>query len=112
MVDDIIPHARRELKDKLRQAREHAMEHGRPCDSVLVEGSGADVADVVTRECARWDADLAVVGTHARRGLDRVLLGSVAENILRHCAVPVLMVRAQGMRQSAASGATAGAGRS
>jgi nucleotide-binding universal stress UspA family protein len=38
--------------------------------------------------------DLIVMGTHGRTGLTRVLAGSVAENVVRHSAVPVLTVRA------------------
>ena len=37
-------------------------------------------------------ASLVVMGTHARRGVDRLLLGSVAEKVIRHCRVPVLVV--------------------
>ncbi len=40
----------------------------------------------------RVRASLIVMGTHARRGLDRVLLGSVAEKVLRRATVPVLVV--------------------
>ncbi|MCC6528571.1 MAG: universal stress protein [Polyangiaceae bacterium] len=39
-------------------------------------------------------ADLIVVGTHARHGVERLLLGSIAEGILRDAPVPVLVVRA------------------
>ncbi|RJT02536.1 MULTISPECIES: universal stress protein [Halococcus] len=39
------------------------------------------------------DVDLVVMGTHGRTGLSHVLLGSVAENVLRHTTVPVLLVR-------------------
>jgi nucleotide-binding universal stress UspA family protein len=38
-------------------------------------------------------ADMIVMGTQGRSGLDRVLLGSVAEHAVRHSAVPVLTVR-------------------
>jgi nucleotide-binding universal stress UspA family protein len=44
-------------------------------------------------EARRWGADLIVVGTHGRRGLDRLLLGSVAEGISRTSPVSVLLVR-------------------
>ena len=39
------------------------------------------------------EADLVVLATHGRRGLDRALLGSVAEEVLRRCPVPVLTTR-------------------
>jgi len=40
-----------------------------------------------------WGADLVVLGTHGRRGIGRVLLGSGAEQVMRMSPVPVLMVR-------------------
>lgn len=43
-------------------------------------------------------ADLIVIGTHGRSGLSRLLLGSVAENVLRHADCPVLTVRPSGAR--------------
>jgi nucleotide-binding universal stress UspA family protein len=49
----------------------------------------------VILEIARDEAaDLIVMGTHARRGLDRLLLGSVAERVAHHADVPVLLLRA------------------
>lgn len=42
------------------------------------------------------DIDLVVMGTHGRDGLDRVLLGSVTERVVRNSSVPVLTVRADG----------------
>jgi len=39
-----------------------------------------------------WEADLIVLGTHARSGLQRILTGSVAEYVIRHSRVPVLVV--------------------
>ena len=40
-----------------------------------------------------WPADLIVIGSHRRRGIQRALLGSVAEAVLRHAPCPVLVVR-------------------
>ena len=42
-----------------------------------------------------WGADLIVLGTHGRRGLARVFMGSDAEQIARTAPVPVLLVRLQ-----------------
>src|SRR5688572_15393861 len=39
-------------------------------------------------------ADLVVMGTHGRRGFERLVLGSVAERMIRHCPVPLLTVSA------------------
>ena len=50
-------------------------------------------ADEVVRHAAQINADLVVVGTHARRGVARAILGSVAERIVRHAHCPVLVTR-------------------
>jgi nucleotide-binding universal stress UspA family protein len=51
------------------------------------------VADQVLRQAAEWPAELIVLGTHGRRGLPRLLMGSDAEQIIRLATMPVLMVR-------------------
>jgi len=44
-------------------------------------------------KCAReFNADLIVLGTHGRTGIDRFLMGSVAEHVIRHSEIPVLVV--------------------
>jgi nucleotide-binding universal stress UspA family protein len=55
---------------------------------------GRDIADCINAAAARRDADLTVLGTHGRRGAGRLVLGSVAERVLRASHTPVLMVRA------------------
>ena len=68
----------------------------------LAAGTGVDVSTAVvegspSREIVRYaegnDCDLVVMGTHGRGGIDRLLLGSVAEKVVRAAAVPVLTVR-------------------
>jgi len=52
-------------------------------------------AATVILEVAKEDqADLIVMGTHGRRGLQRLLMGSIAEEVMRRAACPVLTVRA------------------
>lgn len=46
----------------------------------------------IAKLAERLHASLVVMGTHARRGVDRFLLGSVAEKVIRRCRVPVLVL--------------------
>ena len=52
-----------------------------------------DARDVIDRAAEQLGADLIVIGTHGRRGLKRMLLGSVAEAVVRTAPCPVLTVR-------------------
>lgn len=62
-------------------------------DTVLYDNFSGAMPALIAAEVIRWDADLIVLGTHGRRGIGRLVLGSGAENILRHATVPVLLVR-------------------
>lgn len=57
------------------------------------ETIGEGLADAIVDEARHWPADLVVAGTHGRRGLSHLLMGSVAEGIVRTCPTPVLLVR-------------------
>lgn len=54
---------------------------------------GLRAGEVIVRQAKAWPADLIVCGTHGRRGMRRLLLGSDAEYVVRHTPVPVLLVR-------------------
>lgn len=60
----------------------------------LVHSSYQREAQVIVEYAQQGNFDLIVMGTHGRTGLDRLLLGSVAEGVAHHAAVPVLLVRA------------------
>jgi nucleotide-binding universal stress UspA family protein len=53
-------------------------------------------ADGIISCCKEFNADLIVIGTHSRTGIDRLLMGSVAEHVVRHSPVPVLVVPMKG----------------
>ncbi|RZF29635.1 universal stress protein [Paraburkholderia sp. UYCP14C] len=55
---------------------------------------GEDVAKLIVAAALEWHADVIVMGTHGRRGFRRVMLGSVAERVLRSARCPVLMIPA------------------
>ncbi|MBP0593410.1 universal stress protein [Paraburkholderia sp. LEh10] len=61
---------------------------------VDVATPGEDIAHRITETANEWRADLIVMGTHGRRGFRRMVLGSVAERVLRGAACPVLMIPA------------------
>lgn len=66
--------------------------------AVLAETMTGRVADVIVRQARTWKADLIVIGTHGRRGVRRVVMGSDAEQVLRETPVPVLLVRGRAAR--------------
>ncbi len=70
-----------------------AKKEGVQVDSVLIESIGGVAADLILAQAKKWKPDLIVMGTHGRRGLARVALGSDAENVVREATVPVLLVR-------------------
>jgi len=53
-----------------------------------------DPADEIVRAVSDWNADLLVIGSHGRDGVMRVVLGSVAEKVMRHATCPVLVIKA------------------
>jgi nucleotide-binding universal stress UspA family protein len=52
-------------------------------------------ADMIVRSAEEWPADMIVIGSHGRGGIGRLLLGSVAEVVMRQAPCPILVVRAQ-----------------
>lgn len=62
-------------------------------DTAFVEAMGGQAGDHIVQQAKQWGADLIVCGTHGRRGLRRLVLGSDAEYIVRHTPVPILLVR-------------------
>ncbi|MFM0593658.1 MULTISPECIES: universal stress protein [Paraburkholderia] len=59
----------------------------------IVDAYGEDIVSVLSRVADTCEADLVVMGTHGRRGIGRLLLGSVAEAFVRRANMPVLLVR-------------------
>jgi nucleotide-binding universal stress UspA family protein len=57
--------------------------------------SGFDAASEIEKVCKKNDIDLIIMSTHGRSGLDRWLMGSVAEKVLRYGEVPLLLINAR-----------------
>jgi nucleotide-binding universal stress UspA family protein len=92
-VNDIIPLMRVAGEKLLAHDRQKALDKGVAADCVLIDEVPGRICDHVAAQAKRSNADLIVVGSHGRRGVGRVLLGSDAEQIVRHAPVPVLVVR-------------------
>ena len=90
---DLLKAARDEGARVLEAAQSMAQSASVPADGRLVETAGRRLGELVAEEARNWEADLVVVGTHGRRGMSRILLGSGAEQVLRLAPVPVLAVR-------------------
>ncbi|MDQ6880486.1 MAG: universal stress protein, partial [Pseudomonadota bacterium] len=72
-----------------------AQSAGVEADTMLYDKFGQRLGEVVADAAMLWNADLVVVGTHGRRGVGRMFLGSGAEQIIRLSPVPVLVFRSQ-----------------
>ncbi|MCY1245043.1 Universal stress protein family protein [compost metagenome] len=62
-------------------------------DRVCQERASEEIAERIEVEAETCNADLIVIGTHGRRGVRRLVLGSVAEGLIRVSNRPVLLVR-------------------
>ena len=87
--------ARRDAGERILAAAREAAQHAAlEADAAMIEtGTPTQhVAENLVDDAGRWQADLLVLGTHGRRGFRRLLLGSVAEGVTRHAAIPVLLI--------------------
>lgn len=99
ILDGMRSGGRRTLK-RIERAAQRA---GVQAQTALVEEFGGRVADAILKKAKDWKADLIVMGTHGRRGLNRALMGSDAETVVRWSLVPVLLIPARGRTRRRAS---------
>ena len=92
---DVLRIAREQAGKVLDDAMAIAQAAGVPAERQLVDAPGVRLGDNVAGVAREWKADLIVLGTHGRRGIGRLLLGSGAEQIIRMAPIPVLVIRAE-----------------
>lgn len=97
-VDDVMKSLEANGRAVLRKAQALAEKGGVKVSAVLLETLAGPAAESIVRQAKKWPADLIVIGTHGRRGLRRVVMGSDAEEVVRTAPVPVLLVRATARR--------------
>ncbi|HEY6880484.1 MAG TPA: universal stress protein [Polyangiales bacterium] len=96
------------LHERARTKLEHALAAHRssPCLGKQLVDMGEPITAILEMASA-VSADLIVVGTHARQGIQRLLAGSVSEGVLRDAKVPVLVVKGLAKSSGAIRGAQA-----
>lgn len=90
---EMLKGLRRYGEELLAQAKVVAMAHGIEAETMMREVNQSRIADVILEEVQSAACDLIVMGTHGRRGVSRITMGSDAEQVVRMSPVPVLLVR-------------------
>lgn len=93
-LSKVIDVLRERGESLLQEAEATAAAAGVDVDRALIEALGGPAGQHIVQKAIACRADLIVCGTHGRRGLRRLIMGSDAEYIVRHTPVPVLLVRA------------------
>ena len=96
---DLVGVLRDAGKKLIARAAAFTRKHGVKAEISLIDSVGVRVADAIVDEARKWRADLLVIGTHGRRGVTRMVLGSDAEAVLRETPVPVLLVRSRARKK-------------
>jgi nucleotide-binding universal stress UspA family protein len=65
----------------------------KPEDCRFIIARGTNFADIIARQAKKLRVAMIIMGSHGRTGLQRLLLGSVAERTLRYADCPVLIVK-------------------
>ncbi len=80
----------KDVRQHLDEAKEKVDEANMPCETIV--HIGGNPHEFIIQEAKDKEIDLIVMGTHGRSGIKRVLLGSVAQNVIGHAPCPVLVV--------------------
>lgn len=91
--EDIEQRIEETVTAELEALREGPLEGVEQLDTVVLRDPSP--ANAITTHAERIGADLIVIATHGRTGLKHLLIGSVAERVVRHATVPVLTLRSK-----------------
>ena len=92
----LIAHDSSNLADELLEScARAALEHGVPCEKRLIDGFDTGIGDAISQLAKTADCDLILIGTHALEGFNRLVSGSVTEQVVHHVQIPVMVMRDQ-----------------
>lgn len=92
-IDDFLRSVRESGKQVIADAEAAARKSRVRTRSVVVETLSGLTADLIVKQAKKLKVDLIILGTHGRRGIKRLVMGSDAEGVVRNTPVPVLLVR-------------------
>lgn len=89
-ADELIAESQHDGETYVARAKAAAAAAGIPATAIVLEGDPPAAIAKIARDRA---SDVIVIGTHGHAGIARFVFGSMAEKIMRHAGVPVLMVK-------------------
>ena len=92
-IKDVRPRFLKAGQTLLDEAASRLRREGIATETVLLESGTERVSEQIAQQAEVSDCDLIILGTHGRRGVNRLLLGSDAEQVARIAPVPVMLVR-------------------
>jgi nucleotide-binding universal stress UspA family protein len=84
---EVIIELKKAAKEYLDNTKKHLEDE--TIETVLKEG---DFGNSILETANELSADIIVMGTHSRRGLDKILMGSVAEKVMHHSSIPLFII--------------------
>jgi universal stress protein A len=98
VLDDYFEKSKKEAETKIKNLKQ-IIETDHPFLEVDYEISDKmDTAQAIIDKAKASKADLVVLGSHGRRGMNRILLGSVAESVLRHAGCAVMIYKSKNFK--------------
>lgn len=94
VIGEFFEEMRNSGRKILKEAKQYAHDKDVNAETIMDEIMSGRVADAIIEQAKIWPADLIVVGTHGRRGVRHMLLGSDAEAVVRLSPMPVLVIKA------------------
>jgi nucleotide-binding universal stress UspA family protein len=84
-----------EGKNIVASAKKDLASRGTNDDRIITTVLDGHPAEELDTYAGSHDIDLIIIGSHGRKGLDRLLIGSVADKVVRGAKVPVLIIRSR-----------------
>lgn len=92
-TNDLIERARQFILQNLEKAKAQFQALGLEVETTLLEGE--NISRTLTKAVETLNVDLIVLSSHGRSGIKKLLMGSVAQNLITEASVPVFVVKAQ-----------------